>query len=374
MSTSDTLRRRLDGPLSRHPRAGARVALAARQRAGRRPADRGAPRARPGVGARARLRGRHRDGLPEGVRRQGLAGPQRDRRSRRSRWATSRCWSSAACSSGSSAARSCTSAPSATTSATCATSRTMELPGCFAMTETGHGSNVQALRHDRDLRPGREEFVDPHARRRRAQGLHRQRRARRAHGRRLRAADRRRRGARRARAARADPRRGRQRRCAGVRIEDCGAKLGLNGVDNGRIWFDHVRVPRENLLDRYAQVAEDGTYFSPIENPTKRFFTMIGTLIQGRISVCGASISATKVALTIAVRRALERRQFGPPGERGGAADGLPHAPAAAAARAREDLRAVVRAAAARRRAARGVHARRPTTRRGASSRRSPRA
>ncbi len=42
---------------------------------------------------------------------------------------------------------------------------------------------------------------------------------------------------------------------------------------------------------------------------------MIGTLIQGRISVCGASISASKVALTIAVRRALERRQFGPPGE-----------------------------------------------------------
>ena len=82
-----------------------------------------------------------------------------------------------------------------------------------------------------------------------------------------------------------------------MRIEDCGAKLGLNGVDNGRIWFDHVRVPRENLLDRYAQVAADGTYSSPIENPTKRFFTMLGTLIQGRISVCGASIIATKVAL-----------------------------------------------------------------------------
>ena len=88
----------------------------------------------------------------------------------------------------------------------------------------------------------------------------------------------------------------------------------MNGVDNGRIWFDHVRVPRESLLDRYARLDADGTYFSPIENPTKRFFTMLGTLIQGRISVSGASISASKVALTIAVRRALERRQFGPPG------------------------------------------------------------
>src|SRR3712207_2939683 len=41
---------------------------------------------------------------------------------------------------------------------------------------------------------------------------------------------------------------------------------------------------------------------------------MLGTLIMGRVSVCGASIYATKVAQTIAVRRALVRRQFGPPG------------------------------------------------------------
>jgi acyl-CoA oxidase len=100
----------------------------------------------------------------------------------------------------------------------------------------------------------------------------------------------------------------------GVRIEDCGAKLGLDGVDNGRIWFDHVRVERDALLDRYAHVSADGVYTSDIENPTRRFFTMLGTLIQGRVSVCGASISASKVALTIAVRRALTRRQFGPPG------------------------------------------------------------
>ncbi len=101
--------------------------------------------------------------------------------------------------------------------------------------------------------------------------------------------------------------------CDGVRIEDCGHKLGLNGVDNGRLYFDDVRVPRENLLDRYAQVGDDGTYYSPIENENRRFFTMLGTLIQGRISVGGASISATKTALAIAIRHAAKRRQFGPP-------------------------------------------------------------
>jgi acyl-CoA oxidase len=99
----------------------------------------------------------------------------------------------------------------------------------------------------------------------------------------------------------------------GVRIEDCGHKLGLNGVDNGRIYFDGIRVSRENLLDRYAQITDDGEYQSPIENENRRFFTMLGTLIQGRISVGGASISATKVSLAIAIRHALRRRQFGPP-------------------------------------------------------------
>jgi acyl-CoA oxidase len=103
--------------------------------------------------------------------------------------------------------------------------------------------------------------------------------------------------------------------CEGVRIEDCGEKMGLNGVDNGRIWFDSVRVPRHALLNRYGEVREDGTYSSSIENPNRRFFTTIGSLVQGRVCISGASISAAKSALTIAVRHGLRRRQFGPPNE-----------------------------------------------------------
>jgi acyl-CoA oxidase len=189
----------------------------------------------------------------------------------------------------------------------------LQLPGCFAMTETGHGSNGPGAAHDRDIRHAVGGVRRPHARRRRAQGLHRRRRPRRPPRRRLRPAARRRRVAGRPRLVvpiRDDD--GNVR--PAVRIEDCGAKLGLDGVDNGRIWFDHVRVPRDALLDRYASVTPEGTYASPIKDPTKRFFTMLGTLIQGRVSVCGASIYATKVALDIAIRRGLTRRQFGPPG------------------------------------------------------------
>ncbi len=190
----------------------------------------------------------------------------------------------------------------------------MELPGCFAMTETGHGSNVQALETTATYDAASEEFVihTPHesARKDYIGNAARDGRMAVVFAQLLTGGE-----ERGVHALLVPIRDADGEALPGVRLEDCGAKVGLNGVDNGRIWFDQVRIPRENLLDKYAQVAGDGTYFSPIENATKRFFTMIGTLIQGRVSVCGASISATKVALTIAVRRALERRQFGVPGE-----------------------------------------------------------
>jgi acyl-CoA oxidase len=68
------------------------------------------------------------------------------------------------------------------------------------------------------------------------------------------------------------------------------------------------------LLDRYGQVAEDGTYTSSIENETRRFFTMLGTLVRGRVSVGGSASAATKLALDIAVRYGETRRQFSAPG------------------------------------------------------------
>lgn len=101
----------------------------------------------------------------------------------------------------------------------------------------------------------------------------------------------------------------------GVGAEDDGVKGGLNGIDNGRLHFDQVRIPRENLLNRYGDVAPDGTYSSHIESPGRRFFTMIGTLVQGRVSLDGSAANVMKGALAIALRYGSERRQFpGPDG------------------------------------------------------------
>lgn len=208
----------------------------------------------------------------------------------------------------------------------------LELPGCYAMTETGHGSNVRDLRTTATYEPAAGEFVidtpDDDARKDYIGNAA-------LHGRmatvfaRLRVP---------CRGEDSTPgphnypddstttllddhgvhaflvpiRDDRGTVLPGVRIEDCGAKEGLNGVDNGRIVFDGVRVPRDALLDRFAQVSSEGEYHSPIPSPGRRFFTMLGTLIAGRISIAAASQAVAKKALVIAVRYTSGRRQFGP--------------------------------------------------------------
>ncbi len=194
----------------------------------------------------------------------------------------------------------------------------LELRGCFAMTETGHGSDVQSLETTATYDPATEEFVidspTPTARKDYIGGA-----AQTAtmaavfaqlitseggeqvnHGVHcllvpIRDAD--------------------GNDLPGVTTSDCEYKGGLPGVDNGRIVFDHVRVPRVNLLNKYGDVAADGSYSSPIDNPNRRFFTMLGTLVRGRITVGGSAGAAGRVALDIATRYALQRRQFCAPGE-----------------------------------------------------------
>jgi len=185
----------------------------------------------------------------------------------------------------------------------------LDLSGCFAMTETGHGSNVRGLEvtatYDKDtdeliihsprFESGKEYIGN---------ALHSKMAAVFAqlivggqnHGVHtilvpLRDKD--------------------HKTLPGIKVQDNGYKLGLNGVDNGRIWFDQVRVPRENLLDRFGAINDEGEYHSPIDNPSRRFFTMLGTLVGGRVCVPKAGLSAAKSALAIAIKYATKRRQFG---------------------------------------------------------------
>ncbi len=186
----------------------------------------------------------------------------------------------------------------------------LELAGCFAMTETGHGSNVRELQTTATYDVNTQEFIintptEADGKEYIGNALHSQMASVFAqlivngenHG---------------VHAILVPLRDEKHQLLPGVRVEDNGYKLGLNGVDNGRIWFDKVRVPRENLLNRYGNVSPEGEYSSPIENGGKRFFTMLGTLVGGRVSVPRAGLSAAKSGLAIAIKYALKRRQFAP--------------------------------------------------------------
>lgn len=184
----------------------------------------------------------------------------------------------------------------------------LELPGCFAMTETGHGSNVRDLEttatyvsqsksiliHSPTLNSGKEYIGNAlHAKMAVVfaqliidgtnHGIH---------------------------AIMVPLRDKNHKELPGITIKDNGYKMGLNGVDNGRIWFKNVEVPIENLLDKYGGIDENGNYRSSIEKESKRFFTMLGALVGGRVSVALASNTAAKKALDIAIKYALKRRQF----------------------------------------------------------------
>lgn len=191
-----------------------------------------------------------------------------------------------------------------------------ELLGCFAMTETGHGSDVQALLTTATYEPATDEIVvhspTPAARKDYIGNAAKDGRMAavfaqlvldgESHG---------------VHCVLVPIRDQQGRSMPGVTIGDCGPKLGLGGVDNGRLMFDRVRVPRTNLLGRYGDIGDDGTYSSPIDNPTRRFFTMLGTLVRGRVSVGGGAAAAARSALTIATRYAAQRRQFERPGPSG---------------------------------------------------------
>ncbi|ELU15508.1 hypothetical protein CAPTEDRAFT_143276, partial [Capitella teleta] len=83
-------------------------------------------------------------------------------------------------------------------------------------------------------------------------------------------------------------------------------KSGLNGVDNGILSFDHVRIPRENLLSKY-----------PVANMSDgaRFNITIAALVATRVALCFQAIGPTKLGLEIAIKYALQRRQFGNTGD-----------------------------------------------------------
>ncbi|XP_043570261.1 peroxisomal acyl-coenzyme A oxidase 1 isoform X3 [Chiloscyllium plagiosum] len=90
----------------------------------------------------------------------------------------------------------------------------------------------------------------------------------------------------------------------GVVVGDIGPKFGYDEVDNGYLKLENVRVPRENMLMRYAKVMPDGTYMKP---PSDKL--TYGTMVFIRSMIVGDSARALSQACTIAIRYSAVRHQ-----------------------------------------------------------------
>lgn len=90
----------------------------------------------------------------------------------------------------------------------------------------------------------------------------------------------------------------------GIKIGEIGPKLGMKSVNNGYLGFEHVRIPRTNMLMKNAQVLVDGTY---VKSPSS--VLTYGTMMFVRVVILRDVSNYLSKAVTIATRYSAVRRQ-----------------------------------------------------------------
>ncbi|KAG5541598.1 hypothetical protein RHGRI_021433 [Rhododendron griersonianum] len=96
----------------------------------------------------------------------------------------------------------------------------------------------------------------------------------------------------------------------GITVGDIGMKFGngaYNTMDNGVLQFDHVRIPRNQMLMRVSQVTCEGKY-KQSDVPRQLVY---GTMVYVRQTIVADASCALSRAVCIATRYSAVRRQFG---------------------------------------------------------------
>ena len=89
----------------------------------------------------------------------------------------------------------------------------------------------------------------------------------------------------------------------GVTVGDVGQKLGYSSVDNGFLSFNNVRIPRENMLSRFAGVTKEGDL--DIKADPRMIYQV---MVMSRLAIMyGAAVSIIMVC-KMATRYAICRR------------------------------------------------------------------
>ena len=95
--------------------------------------------------------------------------------------------------------------------------------------------------------------------------------------------------------------------CKHISIKDCGIKNGLNSIDNGHIIFNQVVIPYDYLLDKYAHIDTHGHY----HKVDRRFSKMVHELTKNRMGLGMGANLISRYSLQQALEYTKERKQFG---------------------------------------------------------------
>ena len=94
-----------------------------------------------------------------------------------------------------------------------------------------------------------------------------------------------------------------------------GNKIGLNGVDNAALLFHNVRIPRENMMNKYCDVDENGNFKSDIKGIQQRFFKVTERLLSGRLCIASMSLGGLRRTIYVTIKYSKQRMGVSPNGK-----------------------------------------------------------